>query len=170
MLRRSSANPISTCRIRPQDAQWTRGTSKITTTALLPMGRVRNVLSVRPRGCTADEAQAEQHNGFFPWSMAKWMVPPTKAVRMSECGCIHKSRTHGTTGWWTRGVSNLKRRTEMRKLLRDRDPAAAKDRRDVGTSVDKPAQAVLQARRGFPEDDELERFRQRERLARGEGD
>ena len=31
---------------------------------------------------SADEPQAEQHNGFFPWSMAKWLVPPSKAVRM----------------------------------------------------------------------------------------
>ena len=58
----------------------------------------------------------------------------------------------------------------MRKLVRDRDPATAEDRHDIGTSVDKPAQVVLQARRGFPEDDELERFGQREGLARGEGD
>src|SRR5208337_3738266 len=49
------------------------------TTGLRPMGRVRNVLSVRPRGCTADEPQAEQHNGFFPWSMAKWMVPRSRS-------------------------------------------------------------------------------------------
>ena len=59
-----------------------RGIANWKPTDLLPIGSVRNVLSVRPRGCTADEPHAEQDNGFFLWSKAKQMVPATQAVRV----------------------------------------------------------------------------------------
>src|SRR5208282_4586674 len=76
------------------------------TTGLRPMGRVRNVLSVRPRGCTADEPQAEQQTVFSP---GRWQSGWFLQRRLSECRCIPESRTHGTTSWWTCCVSNLNR-------------------------------------------------------------